>query len=67
VPETVAVEVDVPVSLALGWMISMWQRGLASMKRVNEIFLAEPSIDGALVGGASLQAEEFGAIVRAFA
>jgi ATP-binding cassette, subfamily B, multidrug efflux pump len=31
-------------TIALGWMISMWQRGLASMKRINEIFEAEPSI-----------------------
>jgi ATP-binding cassette subfamily B protein len=31
-------------TVALGWMISMWQRGLASMKRVNQIFEADPTI-----------------------
>ncbi|MCK6549917.1 ABC transporter ATP-binding protein/permease [Myxococcota bacterium] len=36
-------------TIALGWMISIWQRGLASMKRVNEIFAAQPTI----VGGAT--------------
>lgn len=34
-------------TIALGWMISMWQRGLAAMTRVNEIFEATPTlIDG---------------------
>lgn len=37
-------------TIALGWMISIWQRGLASMKRINEIFLSEPAIvDGTAV------------------
>lgn len=31
-------------TIALGWMISLIQRGLAAMERVNEIFAAEPSI-----------------------
>lgn len=31
-------------TIALGWMISIWQRGLASMKRVNEIFESAPTI-----------------------
>jgi ATP-binding cassette subfamily B protein len=33
-------------TIALGWMISVWQRGLASMNRINEIFAAEPTIVG---------------------
>lgn len=34
-------------TIALGWMISMWQRGLAGMERVNEIFRSAPSlVDG---------------------
>ncbi len=36
-------------TIALGWMLSLWQRGLASMDRINEIFTVEPSIaDGPL-------------------
>lgn len=36
-------------TIALGWMMSLWQRGLASMERLNEIFRAPPSIvDGPL-------------------
>lgn len=31
-------------TIALGWMISIWQRGLASMQRLNEIFMAQPTI-----------------------
>jgi ATP-binding cassette subfamily B protein len=31
-------------TIALGWMISIWHLGLASMKRINEIFLASPAI-----------------------
>ncbi len=31
-------------TIALGWMISLWQRGRASMTRVNEIFEAVPSL-----------------------
>lgn len=31
-------------TVALGWMISIWQRGLASMVRINEIFSAQPTI-----------------------
>jgi ATP-binding cassette subfamily B multidrug efflux pump len=34
-------------TIALGWMISLWQRGLAAMDRINEIFAVEPSlVDG---------------------
>lgn len=34
-------------TIALGWMISLIQRGLAAMERVNEIFSAEPAlVDG---------------------
>lgn len=34
-------------TIALGWMISLFQRGLAAMERVNEIFTAVPSlVDG---------------------
>ena len=32
-------------TIALGWMISLWQRGRAAMARVNEIFEASPSLD----------------------
>ncbi len=31
-------------TIALGWMISLWQRGLASMDRINDIFLSEPDL-----------------------
>lgn len=31
-------------TIALGWMLSLWQRGLASMDRINEVFTAKPSI-----------------------
>ncbi len=31
-------------TIALGWMISLWQRGLASMSRLNDIFTAVPGI-----------------------
>jgi ATP-binding cassette, subfamily B, multidrug efflux pump len=35
-------------TIALGWMISLWQRGIASMDRINEIFEAPPELtDGA--------------------
>lgn len=35
-------------TIALGWMISLLQRGFASMDRVNDIFRAQPTIvDGA--------------------
>ena len=36
-------------TIALGWMISLWQRGIAAMDRINEVFNAEPRIvDGAM-------------------
>lgn len=36
-------------TIALGWMISLWQRGLAGMARINDIFGAIPTIqDGTL-------------------
>jgi ATP-binding cassette, subfamily B, multidrug efflux pump len=31
-------------TIALGWMISIWQRGIASMDRINEIFEAVPDL-----------------------
>jgi len=31
-------------TIALGWMLSIWQRGRSGMQRLNEIFCAEPSI-----------------------
>ena len=31
-------------TIALGWMISLWQRGMAAMERVNDIFIAAPSL-----------------------
>lgn len=31
-------------TIALGWMLSLWQRGIASMDRINEIFTVEPSV-----------------------
>ncbi len=31
-------------TIALGWMISLWQRGMAAMERINDIFSAEPSL-----------------------
>lgn len=31
-------------TIALGWMISLWQRGLASMARLNDVFTAVPGI-----------------------
>ena len=35
-------------TIALGWTISLWNRGIASMDRINEIFAAAPALrDGA--------------------
>ncbi|MDF1564640.1 MAG: ABC transporter ATP-binding protein [Deltaproteobacteria bacterium] len=31
-------------TIALGWMLSVWQRGLSAMERLNEIFTAEPTL-----------------------
>ncbi len=31
-------------TLALGWMLSIWQRGRSAMRRINELFLAQPAI-----------------------
>ncbi len=31
--------------IAIGWIVDMYQRGTASLKRLNEIFLTEPEID----------------------
>lgn len=31
-------------TIALGWTISLWQRGIASMDRINEIFAIEPEL-----------------------
>ncbi len=37
-------------TIALGWMISLWQRGVASMERINDLFRAEPTLaDGPAV------------------
>ena len=39
-------------TIALGWMISLWQRGMAAMDRVNDIFSAPPTlIDGPAAAG----------------
>lgn len=39
-------------TIALGWMLSLWQRGLASMDRINEIFTVAPSVaDGPMTLG----------------
>ena len=32
-------------TFALGWVLSMWQRGSAAMSRLNEIFEREPTIE----------------------
>ena len=31
-------------TIALGWTISLWQRGMAAMERLNQIYTAAPSI-----------------------
>lgn len=31
-------------TLAIGWVAGMWQRGKASMQRINEVFSTEPTI-----------------------
>ncbi|MCB5271204.1 MAG: ABC transporter ATP-binding protein/permease [Candidatus Cloacimonetes bacterium] len=31
--------------IAIGWIVDMYQRGTASLKRLNEIFVAEPEIN----------------------
>ncbi len=31
-------------TIALGWMISLWQRGMAAMDRINDIFRAAPTL-----------------------
>src|SRR5438309_2278845 len=49
-----------------GEAIPVLYGGSVSARSVGEFALAE-GIDGALVGGASLDAEEFAAVVRAFA
>jgi ATP-binding cassette subfamily B protein len=33
--------------IAMGWVINLFQRGMASMKRLNEIWTAAPEVDGA--------------------
>ncbi len=32
-------------TIALGWMLSMWQRGMSAMARLNELFRARPDIE----------------------
>lgn len=44
-------------TIALGWMISVWQRGLASMNRINEIFIEQPTIVGGTSTPASLKGD----------
>jgi ATP-binding cassette subfamily B protein len=39
--------------IALGWVVSIFQRGAASMKRVNQILDTAPEITGPPVGGPS--------------
>ncbi|MFA6955728.1 MAG: ABC transporter ATP-binding protein [Thermoanaerobaculia bacterium] len=45
--------------IALGWVINLFQRGMASMKRIHEILEAKPSIEttGAAFAGETLAAE----------
>ncbi|MEE2901587.1 MAG: ABC transporter ATP-binding protein, partial [Myxococcota bacterium] len=31
-------------TIALGWMIALWQRGMAAMERINEIFMTSPDM-----------------------
>ncbi|MEE2904152.1 MAG: ABC transporter transmembrane domain-containing protein, partial [Myxococcota bacterium] len=31
-------------TIALGWMIALWQRGMAAMERINEIFMTQPDM-----------------------
>src|SRR2546430_4458068 len=40
-----------PILIALGWVINIFQRGTASLIRINEIFLEKPEIadDSALL------------------
>jgi ATP-binding cassette subfamily B protein len=40
--------------IALGWVINLFQRGMASMRRLHEIWSVQPEIDGA--GEADVQA-----------
>jgi ATP-binding cassette subfamily B protein len=47
-------------TMALGWMLSIVQRGRAAMQRLEQIFVIEPAIDDAAVSwpeGASLRGE----------
>jgi ATP-binding cassette, subfamily B, multidrug efflux pump len=50
---TYMIQLTWPV-IALGWVINIFQRGTASLKRINEILLERPEItdDAALVAGA---------------
>lgn len=36
--------------VALGWVINLFQRGMASMKRLHEIWSVEPDVDAAAAG-----------------
>ncbi len=31
-------------TIALGWMLALWQRGMAALDRINQIFVIQPSI-----------------------
>lgn len=34
--------------IAIGWIVDMYQRGTASLKRLNDIFEVKPEIDDTL-------------------
>ncbi|MEM1023369.1 MAG: ABC transporter ATP-binding protein [Myxococcota bacterium] len=44
-------------TIALGWTISLWQRGMAAMERLNEIYAAAPSIVDGSADPGSLRGE----------
>ena len=47
---TYMVQLTWPV-IALGWVINIFQRGTASMGRINEILVERPEIEDALANG----------------
>jgi ATP-binding cassette, subfamily B, multidrug efflux pump len=42
--------------IALGWVINLFQRGMASMKRLSEIWSVAPEVDGVAAGPAAAAA-----------
>jgi ATP-binding cassette subfamily B protein len=44
--------------IAVGWVINIFQRGTASVKRIDELLQSEPSIHGSAVSGFGLGTEE---------